>query len=212
MTEGASSNSSSNKEHREDTKSSKHLRRDVTSSDSSKSSPDNRKQHDKKRRREDYNHHSQGNRLKTNTFHKEKSRSPSRYSKHGNPPKSYLRNKHSEIKTSYYKSSARNSFSNEFKEKRAHNSNTDESDRAKKLKEMMQNADWREEQRSNKVKKHREKESEEEAARISKHDPSFIRKELAKAADSGTVEKRIQSNRHNIQRGVSSMNENFARR
>ena len=213
MTEGTSSNSSSNKEHREDTKSSKHQRRDVTSSDSSKSSPDNRRKYDKKRRREDHNHHSQRSRLKTNKFHEEKSMSPSRFSKHDNRSnKSESRNKHSETKTSYYKSSARDTFSNGFKEKRGHNSNIDESERAKKLKEMMQNADWREEQRSNKVKRHREKESEEEAARISKHDPTFIRKELAKAADSGTVEKRIQSNRHNIQRGVSSMNENFARR
>merc|ERR1711997_1213829 len=84
MTEGASSNSSANKNHREYTKSRKHQHRDVTSSDSSKSSPDDRRKYDKKRRREDDNHHSQGNRLKTNKFHKEKSVSPSRYSNHGN--------------------------------------------------------------------------------------------------------------------------------
>ena len=56
------------------------------------------------------------------------------------------------------------------------------------------------------------KESEEEAARLEKHDPSFLRKELSKAAESGSVEKRIKSNKHNIQRGFSSMSENFARR
>ena len=66
--------------------------------------------------------------------------------------------------------------------------------------------------RSKKVKSHRLKESEEEASRLEKHDPSFLRKELSKAAESGSVEKRIKSNKHNIQRGFSSMSENFARR
>ena len=43
-------------------------------------------------------------------------------------------------------------------------------------------------------------------------DPDFIRKQLERAAASGSVEKRIQANRHHIQRGAMSMDSNFARR
>ena len=79
----------------------------------------------------------------------------------------------------------------------------------------MDNASWRETQRSANVQKHREevkKEEEELANRGQKSDQSFVRNQLLKAADAGTVEKRIQANKHNIQRGHSSMTENFARR
>jgi hypothetical protein len=44
------------------------------------------------------------------------------------------------------------------------------------------------------------------------HDPEFIRRQLLKAADVGTVEKRIQANRANIQRGSINMDKNFAKR
>ena len=43
-------------------------------------------------------------------------------------------------------------------------------------------------------------------------DPDFIRKQLERAAASGSVEKRIQANRHHSQRGAMSMDSNFARR
>jgi len=106
----------------------------------------------------------------------------------------------------------RRSRSPHKRENKRDTQDSSESERAKKLQEMMENANWREEQRTKKVKSHRMKESEEEAARLEKHDPSFLRKELSKAAESGSVEKRIKSNKHNIQRGFSSMSENFARR
>ena len=106
----------------------------------------------------------------------------------------------------------RRSRSPHRRENKRYTQDSSESERAKKLQEMMENANWREEQRTKKVKSHRMKESEEEAARLEKHDPSFLRKELSKAAESGSVEKRIKSNKHNIQRGFSSMSENFARR
>ena len=77
----------------------------------------------------------------------------------------------------------------------------------------MSNADWREEERSKKVKKYREIDRKEEELHYSReHDPEFVRKQLLKAADVGSVEKRIQSNRHNIQRSGMSMDKNFVRR
>ena len=100
---------------------------------------------------------------------------------------------------------------------------------------MMSNADWRETQRTKNVKHYREMEEkqvsilafslcfyglitrmisgqlQEKDERADK-DPDFIRKQLERAAASGSVEKRIQANRHNIQRGAFSMDSNFARR
>ena len=78
---------------------------------------------------------------------------------------------------------------------------------------MMANADWRDEQRTAKVKKYRDEEKEEEDQHFSRdHDPEFVRKQLIKAANAGTVESRIQSNRHNIQRSGMAMDKNFAKR
>ena len=78
---------------------------------------------------------------------------------------------------------------------------------------MMENAKWREDQRTKNVKHFRKMDEEEEKKHIEgTHDPDFIRNQLVKAASSGTVEKRIQSNKHNIQRGVNDMDKNFARR
>ena len=52
----------------------------------------------------------------------------------------------------------------------------------------------------------------QEAEERADKDPDFIRKQLDKAAASGSVEKRIQANRHHIQRGAFTMDSNFARR
>jgi len=77
----------------------------------------------------------------------------------------------------------------------------------------MSNADWRDEQRSKRVEKYREEDLKEEESHFSRdHDPEFVRKQLIKAANSGSVEKRIQSNRHNIQRSGMTMDNNFAKR
>merc|ERR1712202_97973 len=54
----------------------------------------------------------------------------------------------------------RRSRSPQSRDKRSNKTN-DESERAKKLKEMMDNANWREEQRLEKVTKHRQNEREE---------------------------------------------------
>ena len=87
-----------------------------------------------------------------------------------------------------------------------------DADRQKKLQEMMENAKWREEQRTKNVKHYKAMDEKEERERVEKHDPDFIRKQLERAAATGSVEKRIQANKHNIQRGHSSMDSNFARR
>ena len=86
-------------------------------------------------------------------------------------------------------------------------------EKQRKLREMMANADWRDEQRTKNVKKYREEDRKEEESHYSRdHDPDFVRQQLMKAADVGSVEKRIKSNRHNIQRSGMSMDKNFARK
>jgi len=81
-----------------------------------------------------------------------------------------------------------------------------------KLAEMMGNAAWREEQRGRRVEKHRQAVKAEEEEASKEHDQNFMRRELARAQDSLTVEGRITANKHNIQRGVGVMDKNFARR
>jgi len=82
-----------------------------------------------------------------------------------------------------------------------------------KLAEMMNNATWRDEQRTARVTKHREevgKEEEEAAGR--EHDSEFLTRELQRAQGSLTVEGRITANKYKIQRGHGVMDQNFARR
>ena len=73
----------------------------------------------------------------------------------------------------------------------------------------MENAKWREEQRANRVNAYRKAVEEEE--NLKDHDPEFLQRELRKAAANSSVESRIKSNKHNIQRGVTAMDSNFAR-
>ena len=88
-----------------------------------------------------------------------------------------------------------------------------EEEKAQKLREMMSNADWRVEQRSKNVQKYREEDKNEENEHFSRdHDPEFVRKQLIRAVDTGSLEKRIQANKHNIQRSGMSMDKNFARK
>ena len=86
-------------------------------------------------------------------------------------------------------------------------------EKQKKLREMMSNADWRDEQRTKNVKRYREEDKVEEKEHFSRdHDPEFVRKQLIRAAEFGSLEKRIQSNKHNIQRSGMAMDKNFARK
>lgn len=76
----------------------------------------------------------------------------------------------------------------------------------------MENAQWRETQRTKNVKHYKSMDEKEESELRDNHDPDFIRKQLERAAASGSVEKRIQANKHHIQRGSQDMDKNFAKR
>jgi len=85
-------------------------------------------------------------------------------------------------------------------------------DKQAKLAEMMANASWREDQRSQRVQKYREGQAKEDEEAKRDHDPSFMNRELKRAQESLTVEGRITANKYKIQRGVGDMDKNFARR
>ncbi|KAH8234003.1 hypothetical protein KR032_010153, partial [Drosophila birchii] len=89
-----------------------------------------------------------------------------------------------------------------------------EADREARLREMMDNATWREADRSQVVHKHREAYAREEAQnRDRDFDKEFINKEVKKAiANQNSISDRIRANRNNIQRTSSSMDTNFARK
>nr|XP_044251162.1 pre-mRNA-splicing factor CWC25 homolog [Drosophila takahashii] len=89
-----------------------------------------------------------------------------------------------------------------------------EADREARLREMMDNATWREADRSQVVRKHREAYAREEAQnRERDFDKEFINKEVKKAiANHNSIGDRIRANLNNIQRTASSMDSNFARK
>ncbi|XP_061386702.1 pre-mRNA-splicing factor CWC25 homolog [Musca vetustissima] len=90
---------------------------------------------------------------------------------------------------------------------------TDE-EKQQRLKEMMANAEWREEERSHAVRKHREDYArEEEQNKNREFDKDFLNKEVKKAiANQTSVGSRLRANLNNIQRTSSSMNDNFIRK
>lgn len=76
----------------------------------------------------------------------------------------------------------------------------------------MSNADWRDEQRTSRVTKQRAEQAKEEQEARREHDPAFMNRELARAADGLTMEGRIGAKKHTIQRGHGDMDRNFAKR
>ncbi|XP_017047377.2 pre-mRNA-splicing factor CWC25 homolog [Drosophila ficusphila] len=88
-----------------------------------------------------------------------------------------------------------------------------EADREARLREMMDNATWREADRTQAVRKHREAYAREEAQnRERDFDKEFINKEVKKAiANQNSIGDRIRANLNNIQRTAASMDSNFAR-
>lgn len=89
-----------------------------------------------------------------------------------------------------------------------------ESEREARLREMMDNAVWREADRTKVVHKHREEYAREEALNQAREfDQQFINKEVKKAIDNQTsIGNRIRSNLNNIQRTSAAMDANFARK
>lgn len=78
----------------------------------------------------------------------------------------------------------------------------------------MSNAAWREEERTEVVRKHREAYArEEEIHNAREFDKDFLNKEVKKAiANQTSVGSRLRANLNNIQRTSAAMNSNFARK
>ena len=88
---------------------------------------------------------------------------------------------------------------------------TDEEKQAK-LAEMMANAEWRDEQRTARVMKHRKEQDKEEEEHLGDHDNNFMTRELQRAQGNLTVEGRLTANKYKLQRGYGDMDKNFAKR
>merc|ERR1712181_83454 len=86
------------------------------------------------------------------------------------------------------------------------------SEKQAKLAEMMANADWRDEQRTSRVKKQRAEQAKEDEDAKREHDPQFLNRELKRATENLTMEGRIGAKKHTIQRGVGDMDKDFAKR
>lgn len=84
-----------------------------------------------------------------------------------------------------------------------------EEEKERRRQEMMKNAQWRDKEREQTVRRYRENDARESKQEF---DPNFLHKELLKSANSSTVEGRIKSNINNIQRSKSDMNSHFSRR
>ncbi|KOC64564.1 Pre-mRNA-splicing factor CWC25 like protein [Habropoda laboriosa] len=86
-----------------------------------------------------------------------------------------------------------------------------EEEKERRRQEMIANATWRDKERERNVKKYREEEKEEvDNGKVYNQD--FVRKQLAAAAEVGTVASRIKANINNIQRSGRAMDTNFAKR
>lgn len=125
-----------------------------------------------------------------------------------NSPKSYTDRKATQAKDSY-----KSSESSWKKTSSSSRPKLTDEEKADKLREMMQNAEWRDKERESYVRKyHEDGRKEEDKHREEEFDRNFIHKELHKSAQNETVESRLKSNRNNIQRSSGAMNTNFARR
>jgi hypothetical protein len=89
---------------------------------------------------------------------------------------------------------------------------TDE-EKEKRYREMLLNANWREKDREQNVKRYNDEEEKERKTFEKDFDRDFINRNLKNAqAQIGSLESRIKSNVNNIQRSGQSMNQNFAKR
>ncbi|CAB3403249.1 unnamed protein product [Caenorhabditis bovis] len=101
---------------------------------------------------------------------------------------------------------------NASREKRERKVLTDE-EKAARLKEMQENAKWREEVRARNMNRDQEDDKEElEELDKNGYAPSFIRNQMRDACDDMTVEKRLQSNKKGVQRSHGYMDRSFARK
>ncbi|XP_067686939.1 pre-mRNA-splicing factor CWC25 homolog [Haliotis asinina] len=88
---------------------------------------------------------------------------------------------------------------------------TDE-ERQRRLQEMMDNAQWRDEQRKSNVQRYQEEDRREEAEQKKKGSSAdFINPLMAQHASSSTVEDRLKRNKYNIQRTKAALDKNFTK-
>lgn len=90
-----------------------------------------------------------------------------------------------------------------------------EEEMAIKRQEMMENAQWRDEQRDKNVKQYNRDEAKEEdelRKRQSQTSSSFVNSLMIKHASQSSVEERIKRNVYNIQRTNADLDKNFAKR
>ncbi|KIH61214.1 hypothetical protein ANCDUO_08521 [Ancylostoma duodenale] len=84
-----------------------------------------------------------------------------------------------------------------------------EEEKQEKLREMMQNAAWRQETRNSNLKRARLVDEQEAEEDTNDKAPSFIRSQLNSAASDLTVEQRLQSNKKSLQRSHGFMEPKF---
>lgn len=87
-----------------------------------------------------------------------------------------------------------------------------EQEKEEARRQMMENAQWRDEQRKSIVTRYRETEKAEEKNQDKRTGQGFIRPLLAKATDSGSVENRIKQKMYTVQRSSGAMDVHFARK
>ncbi|GAB6022922.1 RNA-splicing factor [Chamberlinius hualienensis] len=88
----------------------------------------------------------------------------------------------------------------------------DDNERDRKLREMMENAKWRDDQRSQRMRKHIDELKKEVEQQVKMADADFITPMLNKVAATGSVSGRIKSNIYNIQRTKGDLEKSFVRR
>ncbi|XP_055917280.1 pre-mRNA-splicing factor CWC25 homolog [Eupeodes corollae] len=147
------------------------------------------------------------------------SRSPQRKDQSTRRSRSPEKSKYSQQRSStarnYNEDSKSKSNNNEdSKSKSAQKSRLTEEEKEQRLKDMMDNAAWRDKERTKYVQNYREVyKKEEEQNKARDFDKEFINTQLRKAISTqNSVESRIKSNVNNIQRTSAAMNANFVKK
>lgn len=88
----------------------------------------------------------------------------------------------------------------------------DDDERERRLKEMQDNAKWREQQRKRNVKRYKDDDDREEEKANKVDSSDFIKPMLSKAVGKGSLENRVKQKIFSIQRSSADMDRHFARR
>ncbi|CAD5111245.1 DgyrCDS573 [Dimorphilus gyrociliatus] len=105
------------------------------------------------------------------------------------------------------------SKSPEIKHKKSHKTKKlTEEEKERKRQDMMKNAKWREEERNESIKRHKEQEKKEEERLNERRKNLYLSHMMADHANSSTVEDRLRRNRHNLQKRSGDFDSKFAKR